>query len=107
LSFQDGIVEPTEPLVAMEMVVNDLPGNSYTMHSAASSNLVDIPDRITDAVMIEINLVLQMCSMVIAGVMNSLKEIISQKSSELIGIDLVILISFRSYQFVATRLRDN
>jgi hypothetical protein len=36
----------------MDRVANDLPGNSYTMHPATGANLVDIPDRIADSVMI-------------------------------------------------------
>ena len=51
----------------MGIVANDLPGNSYTMHPAAGANLVDIPDHITDSVMIEIDPVFQMRSMVVAG----------------------------------------
>ena len=45
------------------------------MHPAAGANLVDIPDRITNSVMIQIDPVLQMRSMVVAGVMNGLKKI--------------------------------
>ena len=46
----------------MDTVANDLPGNAYPMHPAAGPNLVDIPDRITAAVMIETDPVLQMRS---------------------------------------------
>jgi hypothetical protein len=93
--------------MAMKLIANDLPGDSYTMHSAASSNLVNIPYGITDTVMIEINPVLQMCSMVITSVMNGLEEISSQKSCKLICVNLVVLISFRGNQFVTPWLRDN
>ena len=91
----------------MDIVANDPPGNSYTMHPAAGANLVDIPDRITDSVMIEIDPVLQMCSMVVAGVMNGLEEITSEKNGKFAGINPVISISFRRYQLIAARLRDN
>jgi hypothetical protein len=77
------------------------------MHSAASANLVDIPDRITNAVMIEIDPVLQMRSMLVAGVMNGLEEIASEKDGKLAGINPIISIAFRRDQLVATRLRDN
>jgi hypothetical protein len=93
--------------MVMKLPANDLPGNSYTMHPAASSNLVNIPDGITDTVMTEINPVLQICSMVTAIVMNGLEKITPQKSCKLICINLVVRISFRSNQFVAPRLRDD
>jgi len=93
--------------MAMSIVANDLPGNSYTMHPAAGANLVDTPDRITDSVMIEINPVLKMRSMVVAGVMNGLEEITSEKNGKFARINPVIFIAFAGYQFVAPGLRDN
>jgi hypothetical protein len=36
LGFQGGIIENAEPLMSMDIVANDLPGNSYTMHPAAA-----------------------------------------------------------------------
>jgi len=91
----------------MDMVANDLPGNSYTMHSAAGANLVDTPYRVAYSVMIEIYPVLQMRSMAIAGVMNSLEEIASEKNGKLTRINPVIFITFAGDQFVAPGLRDN
>ena len=91
----------------MDRVANDLPGNTHAMHPAAGPNLVDVPDRITNAVMIEIDPMLQMCSMVIAGVMNGLEEIASEKDGKLGRINPVISIAFRRDQFVTSRLRDN
>jgi len=37
------------------------------MHPAAGTDLVDVPDRITDSVMIEIDPVFQMRSMAVPG----------------------------------------
>jgi hypothetical protein len=91
----------------MDRVANDLPGNSYTMHPAAGANLVDIPDRIADSVMIEIDPVLQMGSMAVSGMVNRLEIIASEKNGQLAGIDPVIFIAFAGDQFVAARLRDN
>jgi hypothetical protein len=91
----------------MNVVANDLPGYSYSMHPTAGSNLVDASDCITDSVMIEINPVLQMCSMIVAGVINCLKEITSEKNSKFARINPIIFIAFAGYQFVAPRLRDN
>jgi hypothetical protein len=91
----------------MDIVANNPPGNSYTMHPAAGANLVDIPDCITDSVMIEIYPVLQMCSMVVAGVMNSLEKITSEENSKFARINPVIFIAFAGDQFVAPGLRDN
>jgi hypothetical protein len=93
--------------MSMDMVANDIPGNAYSMHPAAGPNLVDTSDRITDSVMIEINPVLQMCSMIIAGVMNSLEEIAYEKNGKFTRINPVILIAFADDQFVAAWLRDN
>ena len=93
--------------MSMNMIVNDLPGNSYAMHPAAGANLVDIPDGVTNSVMIEINPVLQMCSMAITGVMNGLEEIASEKNGKFARINPVIFIAFAGYQFVAAWLRDN
>ena len=90
--------------MAMQLVANDLPGNAYAMHSAAGSNLVDGPYCITDSVMIEVDPVLQMRSMAITGVMNSLEEIASEKNGELAGINPVIFIAFAGDQFVAPGL---
>jgi len=56
----------------MDIVANDLLGDGYAMHPAAGANLVDIPDRVTDSVMIEIDPMLEMGSMAVAGMMNSL-----------------------------------
>ena len=80
--------------MATDRVAYNLPGNAYTMHPAAGSDLVDIPDRIPDPIMIEINPVLQMGSVVIAGVVNGLEEIASQKNGEFARINLVISIAF-------------
>jgi hypothetical protein len=107
LGFQGGVIEPAEPLMSMYYVANDLPGNAYSMHPAAGANLVDTPDRITDSVMIEIDPVLKMGSMAIAGVMNSLEEIASEKDGELDRINSVIFIAFAGDRFIAPRLRDN
>ena len=63
--------------MSMDIVTNDLPGNAYAMHPAASANLVDGPDRITDSVMIEIDPVLQMRSMAVTGMVDRLEEIAS------------------------------
>jgi hypothetical protein len=93
--------------MTMKLIANALPVNSYTMHSSAISNLVNIPAVITDTVMIEINPVLQMFSMFIAILLNLLEEISSQKSFNLIFVPLVVLISLRSHQFVTPCLLDN
>jgi hypothetical protein len=77
-----------------DRVTNDLAGNAYPMHPAAGADLVDIPDCIPDPVMIEVNPVLQMGSMVVAGVVNGLEEIASQENGELARINLVIPVSF-------------
>ena len=47
-----------------------------------AANLVYIPYRITDSVMIEINPVLQMGSITVAGVMDRLEEITSEKDGK-------------------------
>ena len=57
--------------------------------------------------MIEIDPVLQMRSMAVAGVMNRLKEIASEKNGQLAGINPVIFIAFAGDQLIAARLRDN
>jgi len=80
--------------MATDRIADYLTGNAYTMHPAASPNLVDIPDSITNAVMIEIDPVLQMSSMVIAGVMDPFEKITSEENSKLAGINLVVSITF-------------
>ena len=92
--------------MAMDLVANNLPGNSHTMHSAAGANLVDIPDSSTDSIMIKLDPVLQMRSMRVTSVVDYLEKIASEKSGELSGIDLVVLISFGSDQLVTSRLTD-
>ena len=77
------------------------------MHPAAGADLVDIPDRIPDPVMIEIDPVLQMGSMVVAGMVDRLEIITSQKDRKLAGINLVIFIAFAGDQFVVPRFRDD
>jgi hypothetical protein len=91
----------------MDIVANDLSGNSYSIHPAAGANLVNTPDCITDSVMIEIDPVLQMCSMAITGVMNGLEEIASEKNGKFARINPVIFIALAGDQFVAAWLRDN
>ena len=91
----------------MDIVANDLPGNSYSMHPTAGANLVDAPNRITDSIMIEVDPVLQMCSMAIAGVMNGLEKIASEKNGKFARINPVIFIAFAGDQFVAAWFRDN
>jgi hypothetical protein len=93
--------------MSMDIVANDFSGNAYSMHPAAGANLVDIPDSITNTVMIEIDPVLQVRSMAIAGMMNSLEEIASEKNGQFAGINPVIFIAFAGYQFVAAWFRDN
>ncbi len=61
----------------MDLVANDLPGDCYAMHSATGAYLIYVPDCITNSVMIEIDPVLEMCSITVAGVMNRLEEITS------------------------------
>jgi hypothetical protein len=70
--------------MAMELVTNDLPGNAHAMHSAVGPNLVDISDRITDSVMIEVDPVLKIRPMNVTGMVNRLEEIASEKSGKLI-----------------------
>jgi hypothetical protein len=38
--------------MATNRIADDFPGNAQAMHPAAGANFVDIPDRITDSVMI-------------------------------------------------------
>jgi hypothetical protein len=61
----------------MYIVANNLPGDGYAVHPATGANLVYVPDRITDSVMVEIDPVLEMGSITVAGVMNRLEEIAS------------------------------
>jgi hypothetical protein len=56
---------------------NNLPGDGYAMHPATGANLVYMPYRITDSVMVEIDPVLEMGSITVAGMMNRLEEIAS------------------------------
>jgi hypothetical protein len=91
----------------MDRVANDLPGNSYTMHPTAGPNVVDIPDRITDSVMIEIDPVFQMRSMAVPGMVNRLEIVASEKNGNFAGINPVIFIAFAGDQLVAARLRDD
>jgi hypothetical protein len=93
--------------MAALLVTNDLPGNTYTMHPAAGSNLIDISDRITNAIMIQIDPVLQMRSMTVAGMMNRFEKIAPEENSEFAGINLVVSITFGRDQSVTTWLRDN
>jgi hypothetical protein len=64
------------------------------MHPAASANFVDISDSIANAVVVEINPVLQMGSMAIAGMMDRFKVVTPEKNSKFAGINLVVSISF-------------
>jgi len=93
--------------MATELVTNDPPGNADTMHSAAGANLIDSPDRITDAIMVKINPVLQMRSMTVGGMMDRFEEVAPEQNSELAGINLVVSITFGRDQFVTTRLGNN
>jgi hypothetical protein len=93
--------------MATDRITNDPPGNADTMHSAAGANLIDIPDPITDAVMIQIDPVLQMGAMTVASMMDCLEEVTSEKNSELAGINLIVSIAFGRNQFVTTGLSDN
>ena len=80
--------------MATDRIADDLPGNAYTMHPAAGANFVDIPDSITNAVMIEIDPVLQIGSLTIAGMMDRFEEVTSEKNSKLARINLVVSIAF-------------
>jgi hypothetical protein len=80
--------------MAMELVTNNLPGNSNTVHSAAGANLVDLPDCSTDSIMIKLDPVLQMRSMRVTGVVDYLEKITPEKSCQLTCVDLVVLVSF-------------
>jgi len=93
--------------MAMYIIANNLPGNCHTVHPAAGADLIDVPDRITDPVMVEIDPVLEMGSIAVICVMNSFQELSPQKNSEFARINLVILITIASDPFVATRLGDN
>ena len=93
--------------MATDRIADDLPGNAYTMHPAAGANFVDIPNSITNAVMVEINPVLQMGSMTVTGMMNRFKEVTSEKNSKFAGINLVVSIAFRRDKFVTTWFVDN
>jgi hypothetical protein len=64
------------------------------MHPAAGANFVDIPDSIANAVMVEINPVLQMGSMAVAGMMDRFEKITSEKNCKLARINLVVSIAF-------------
>ena len=77
--------------MATDLVANNLPGNTYAVHPTTGANLIDISDGITDAVMVEIDPVLQMRSMAVTGVVDGLQVIASEKNGELAGINLVIL----------------
>ncbi len=59
----------------MYIIANNLSGNCHTMHPATGAYLIYISDRIMNSVMIEIEPVLKICSIAVAGVMNSLDEI--------------------------------
>ncbi len=61
--------------MAMCLVANNLPGNCHTMHPATGAYLIDVPDCITDPVMVEIDPVLEVGSIAVIGVMNSLQEL--------------------------------
>ncbi len=63
--------------MAMDIVTNDHPGHGNAKPSATGANRLEMPDRITNSVMIEIDPMLEMGSMVVAGMMNSLEEIAS------------------------------
>jgi len=67
------------------------------MHPATGANLIDIPDRITNAIMIEIDPVLQMGAMAVAGMMDRLEIVASEKNGELDGINPVIFIALRCH----------
>jgi len=61
--------------MTMDIVAKDLPGDGYAMHPATGAYLVYVSNRITNSVMIEIDLVLEMGSRTVVGMMNSLEEI--------------------------------
>ena len=107
LSSQNGIVELREPGMATDRITNDLPGNAYTMHSATGTNLIDIPDGITNPIMVEIDPMLQMRAMTVASMMDRFEEVTPEENRELAGINLVVSIPFGRNQFVTTRLGDN
>jgi hypothetical protein len=77
------------------------------MYSAASANLINIPNRITNPIMIEINPVLQVGAMTVAGMMDRFEKITSEENSELAGINPIVSIAFGRNQFVTTGLSDN
>ena len=79
----------------------------FCVISAAGAHLVDIPNRITDAVMIQIDPVLQMGAMAVVGMMDHFENITSEKNSEFAGINLVLPIAFGRNPFVAAGLRNN
>jgi hypothetical protein len=77
-----------------DRVTNHLAGNADPMHPTAGADLVDIPDPIPDPVIIEMNPVLQMGAMIVAGGVNGLEEVASQKDGQRAGINFVIPIPF-------------
>ena len=90
-----------------DRVTYHLPGNAYAMHPAAGADLVNIPDRIANPVVIQIDPMFQMSAMVVAGVVDGLEIIASQKNRKLAGINLVVFIALASDPFVVARLRDD
>jgi hypothetical protein len=58
----------------MHIAAKELSGDAYAMHPAAGANLVHLPDRIPNSVMIQIDPVFKMGSVIIAGVVNRLEE---------------------------------
>ena len=52
------------------------------MHPTAGANLIDISDHIMDPIMVEIDPVLEMGSITVAGVMDRLEEITSEKDGK-------------------------
>jgi hypothetical protein len=91
----------------MDLVTDHLPGNAHAMHPATGANLVDVPDSVTDTVMIEIDPMFQVSSVTVTRMMNRLEIIASEQNGKLAGINLVILVTFTGDQFVAPRFRDN
>jgi hypothetical protein len=67
------------------------------MHPAAGTDLIDVSYYITNPVMIQINPVLEIGSITIICVMNSLKKLSPQKNSKLDGVNFIILVPIAGY----------
>jgi hypothetical protein len=61
--------------MVMDLIANNLPGNSSAMHPPTGANLVDIPDSSTDSIMIKLDPVLQMRSVGVIGMVDYLQRI--------------------------------